>query len=89
MAKPEIPLVRIWALLAGLTIVSAVVAERIHLPIVVFVSAFAFAVVKGQLVAVHFMETNRARAVWGGLYRSWIVVIGAVLLLGNLLAPHG
>jgi caa(3)-type oxidase subunit IV len=89
MAQPETPPIRVWALLAGLTIVSAVIAERMHQPTIVIVSAFAFAVVKGQLVAVHFMETKRARAVWNGLYRSWIVAIGVLLLLGNLLAPHG
>ena len=43
---------------------------------------------KGQVVAIHFMDTGRARAVGNSLYRTWIVVIGAVLLLGNLLAPH-
>ncbi len=80
---------RIWAVLAALTIVSVVVAEQIHQPAIVYASAFAFAVFKGQLVAIHFMETGRARSVWNALYRSWIVAIGAVLLLGNLLAPHG
>jgi hypothetical protein len=75
--------------LAGLTIVSVVIAERLHQPSIVFASAFAFAIAKGQLVAVHFMETKRARPVWNRLYRSWIVGIGLLLLLGNLLAPHG
>ena len=78
----------VWAILAGLTLVSVAIAERLHQPAVVIFSAFAFAVAKGQLVAIHFMETGRARAVWNSLYRTWIVVIGAVLLLGNLLAPH-
>jgi hypothetical protein len=52
-------------------------------------AAFGLAVFKGQMVAVNFMETRRARKVWNSLYRTWIVAIGVVLLLGNLLAPHG
>jgi hypothetical protein len=89
MVRADLQPGRVWAMLAGLTIVSVVIAERLHHPTIVFFSAFAFAVAKGQLIAIHFMETNRARATWNALYRTWIGALGAVLLLGNLLAPHG
>ncbi len=80
---------RVWAILVLLTLISVVIAERLHQPWIVLVSAFGLAAVKGNLIAIHFMETRQARTIWNALYRTWIVAIASLLLLGNLFAPHG
>jgi hypothetical protein len=79
-------LVRIWAILAVLTVASTFIAESVGIPVLVYGFAFAIAILKGQMVAVHFMETPLARPVWNALYRSWIVFIGLVLLAGNIIS---
>lgn len=79
----------VGAILVVLTVVSVAIAELLHQPILTLVAAFGFAAVKGQLIALHFMEIRRARKVWSALYRTWIVAIACVLLIGGLFAPHG
>lgn len=75
------PLV-IWAALVALTLASVAIAELIPLRVATYVVVFAAAVVKGQMVAVHFMETPRSQPVWNALYRIWIAAIGIALCAG-------
>ena len=51
-----------------------------------YLAVFAAAVIKGQLVAVNFMETRRALPVWNTLYRVWILAIGVALCCGTYFA---
>ena len=46
---------------------------------------FAFAAIKGQLVANHFMEVGHALPHWRTLYYVWIAGIALVLAAGHLL----
>ena len=79
-------LTAVWLALVGFTLASVALSERAGGRLFVAVVVFVVAIVKGQLIAVHFMETPRAPA-WSHVYRAWIVVIGVVLMLGNVLAP--
>ena len=81
--------VLIWQALIALTLTSVVLAEVVGVRLAVSVVIFGVAIVKGQLVAVHFMETPKSTPAWNSLYRVWIVLIGLVLMLGTALAPRG
>jgi hypothetical protein len=74
-----------WAILIVLTIMSVMAAESMTWKTMVVVMIFGVAILKGQLIAIHFMEVDRALPVWNTLYRVWIVAIGAVLMLGHLI----
>lgn len=78
-----------WALLVAFTLVSVTLAELLDWRDIASLVVFAFAVIKGQIVAVKFMETPRALPMWNVLYRIWILVIGIVLWGGVFLAGHG
>lgn len=73
--------------LIGVTLISVMFAETASLGRVAYVIIFAAAVLKGQLVAVYFMETPRALPVWNSLYRLWIAAIGVALCVGMALVP--
>jgi hypothetical protein len=72
----------VWAVLVVITLASVALAELSAMGPVTYLLVFGAAAFKGQLVAVYFMETPRALPVWNGLYRIWIVAIGAVLWAG-------
>lgn len=74
--------VGVWAMLIGLTGMSVGVAELGHLGRLGVALVFAAAACKGQLIAVHFMETPRALPVWNSLYRTWVVAVGVGLCVG-------
>ncbi len=78
---------RTWVLLVTLTLGSAVFAELTDNRVLMLLTIFGVAIGKGHVVAARFMETTHARPAWRTLYHSWIVVIGLLLLAGNLLAP--
>lgn len=78
-----------WALLVALTLVSVSLVESSDWHDIAFPAVFAFAVIKGQIVAVKFMETRRALPTWNVLYHMWILFIGIVLCGGVFLAGHG
>lgn len=73
-----------WMILIALTVISVTVAEVMTWRHMIVAIIFGAAVLKGQLIAVHFMEVDRALPVWNTLYRVWIVAIGAVLIMGHL-----
>ncbi|GGY90541.1 cytochrome C oxidase subunit IV family protein [Novosphingobium colocasiae] len=83
MVEPLRP-VLCWAILIAMTLGSVAAAELLNSRQMIFAMIFGVAVLKGQLVAVNFMEVGRALPVWNTLYRAWIVVIGGVLLLAHL-----
>lgn len=78
-----------WALLVALTLVSVGLVEFSDWHDIAFPAVFAFAVIKGQIVADTFMETRRALPTWNVLYRMWVLFIGIVLCGGVFLADHG
>lgn len=80
---------RTWLLLVALTLASVAVAELAGAHAAILLAVFGVAIVKGQIVAARFMETGHARPVWRTLYHSWILLIGLLLLAGNLFAPSG
>ena len=77
----------IWLGLVILTLASVGLSGAVPYRALVYVIVFGAAVIKGQMVAVHFMETGKAHPTWNGLYRTWIVMIGLALLAGHLFAP--
>ena len=77
-------LVMVWAVLVVLTLASVALAEGVRSQAVVAVIVFGVAVIKGQIVAVRFMETRRARG-WNTLYRTWILALGLLLIIANVL----
>ena len=79
-----------WAALVMVTLVSVALAEWSHGLIATAFAVFGAAILKGQIVAVRFMETPKALPSWDSLYRIWIVAIGLVLCGGVILAgqPH-
>lgn len=76
----------IWAVLVSLTFASVAVAEFTASHLVLVAVVFGVAIIKGLLVARHFMEVDRARPVWKTLYCTWIAAIGMVLIVGHALA---
>lgn len=78
-----------WALLVAFTLVSVSLDALLDWRDIASLVVFAFAVIKGQIVAVKFMETPRALPMWNVLYRIWILIIGIVLWGGVFLAGHG
>jgi len=76
----------IWAALMLLTIASVIVAEFASSHLLLLLVVFGVAIIKGQLVAVHFMEVDLAATVWQTLYRMWIIAIGLLLIGGHILS---
>ena len=79
---------RVWGVLVIATLASVAFAELSNWRTASVVVIFAVAVVKGQLIAVNFMETPHALPHWNLLYRVWIVAIGAILCGGILLSVY-
>ncbi len=75
-------LAMVWAVLVALTLASVALAEGMRSRELVVVIVFGVAVIKGQIVAVQFMETRRAPG-WNTLYRTWIVALGLVMMVAN------
>ena len=88
-AGEERSITQTWMLLVVLTLVSVGIAEYSGARAAMLLAVFGVAVIKGQIVAARFMETGRARPVWRTLYHCWILLIGVLLLAGNLFAPPG
>ncbi len=76
----------IWAILMLLTIASVIIAEFASSHLLLVIVVFGVAIVKGQLVAVHFMEVGEAAPVWKTLYRVWIVGIGLLLIGAHVIS---
>jgi hypothetical protein len=74
-----------WLALVTLTLVSFAAAEGLVSRPVAVAGIFAFAAIKGQLVANHFMEVGHALPHWRTLYYVWIAGIALVLAAGHLL----
>jgi hypothetical protein len=81
-------MIRAWGVLSVLTIASAVFAENISDRLIVYLAAFGIAILKGQIIATSFMEVGLAKPIWRSLYRTWILLIGLILLAGYYFAPH-
>lgn len=77
-----------WLLLVLVTIASVALAELPDWRKVAFPVVFAASVIKGQIVATKFMETDRALPIWNVLYRVWILAMGIVLCGGVYLAGN-
>lgn len=82
----RLSLLHIWLLLMALTVGGALFAGGVDHQGLVIITVFAGATLKGYLVAVHFMEVDRALPHWRALYLSWILAIGAMLAVGTMLA---
>lgn len=73
-----------WAILVALTAGSVIAAEVASSHAIVVATVFGVAVIKALLVAQDYMEVGEALPIWGALYRTWIAMLGAVLLVGHL-----
>jgi Prokaryotic Cytochrome C oxidase subunit IV len=85
MLPIRLTLMQVWLLLVGLTVGGVLFAGGVSTHGAVIIAVFAAAIIKGHLVATHFMEVNRAAPHWRALYLSWILVIGVMLAVGSLL----
>lgn len=82
MSREHLPPLYVWVILVGLTLGSVATAESFDDRAVILAVIFGIAIVKAQLVAVHFMETRHALPTWNTLYRIWIVMAGIGLCIG-------
>ena len=75
-----------WLVLILLTLAGSAIAEGVSAHRLAIAAIFILAAIKGQLVAIHFMEVRHAAPHWHALYRIWVVLIAAMLAVGNLIA---
>lgn len=85
MTPIDLKLSLAWIGLIALTLVSFFAAETLIDRRLALVCIFAIAALKGQMVAIHFMEVGHALPHWRELYRVWIVGIAIMLAAGHLI----
>ncbi len=74
-----------WIGLIVLTLITFAAAESLSTRRLSIVVIFAIAALKGQIVAIRFMEAGHALPHWNALYRVWIFGIAIMLAMGHLL----
>ena len=75
----------IWIALVALTLVSVLLAERIHWGGIAVVAMFLIAGAKGELVVAHYMEIGRALPHRRVAYRVWLVAVTFMLTVAHLI----
>lgn len=83
MTPPNTPLALTWLALMALTLFSFEFAERALGPKITIMAIFASAIIKANLILVHYMDITRAARHWQVLYRIWVGVTGCLLILGH------
>lgn len=76
----------IWLVLCGLSVFSVMQLAKSEWSWAVTVLIVSVAAVKARLVIHHYMEADRARAVWRTLYNVWNVAAAATIIIGYMLA---
>lgn len=80
------PCTRIWLLLVLLTLVSFAIGEAQLGGTAVMIFVLALALLKGRLVASHFMGLRRAAFLWRFVMASYLLTVGGMVAAAYLLA---
>mgnify|MGYP006280357623 CR=1 FL=1 len=76
----------VWLALLALTAVTYAVGEAGLTGIGPMLAVLAIALIKGRLVAWHFMELRHVRPLWRSLLAGWLLVVGAGIATAFLTA---
>lgn len=79
----------IWLALLTLTAATFTVGELGLSGAGPVLGVLALALLKGRLVAWHFMELRRVRPLWRAILGGWLLVVGAGIAVAFLIASPG
>jgi hypothetical protein len=76
----------VWAVLVLLTVGSLSVVEGGLVRMISAAVVIGIAGYKALLIMRHFMELGTLPRTWQKMYMMWIIVAGAIILIGNYVA---